>query len=342
MNVFDIKILAHCLNGDKVPFIVTFDFKGTCYVYSSKMDLLLSIKTSMKPSSFFATSQKGLFLLSERGTMGYIDLEKKKYQTIKAPTGTTFGNDITRGCVFEVEGGFYLFSCNFVKKNLFYFYSYSTNSFEVANIKLPENCFSYGAGQHGAFFCLDREGNFQASPFKTTFEKKEFIPELTFGKEMISECLDYRGIFSLCHQVLHLSLEKGSLVMIAPIKPDTRAYAEHINDVLSGKGAVAAKAPELKIANKLILLKKNEPKKEVVLDGIASEIFLRPYFDSTFVVKHGMFLEAYRAEDLALLASIHNKGFAMGAYVLPDGRLVYDAAGDMQVLEPSPLTLVLK
>ena len=335
------KLLAHCLNGDETPFVVSYDFGGTCYIHSPKMELLLSIKTSMKPQSFFAVSKKGLFLVSERGTIGYIDLEKKKYSTVKCPTGKTFGENIGLASVFEVEEGFYLSVCDFVKKKSSFFYSYSTNAFEAVDISLPENCFSYGAGKHGAFFYLDKEGNFHASSFKTTYEKKQFVPELTFGKDIISGCLDYRGITSLFHQVVYLSLEKKSMVMLSPVKADTSAYAEYVNDVLSGK-SVPSKAPEMKTAYKLTLFKDDGIEKELVLDGVACKTTIKPFSDSAFAIKHGRALEAYRSDDLTLLVASQNEGYGCGLYVLPDGRSIPMDRGELMVYDPSPFTLTFK
>jgi hypothetical protein len=131
------------------------------------------------------------------------------------------------------------------------------------------------------------------------------------------------------------------MVMLSPVKTDTSAYAEYVNDVLSGK-SVPSKAPEMKTSYKLTLFKGDGIEKELVLDGIASKATIKPFSDSAFAIKHERALEAYRPDDLTLLVASQNEGYGYGLYVLPDGRSIPMDRGELVVYDPSPFTLTFK
>lgn len=330
--------LLWCQNTDSIPLVV-LGHESSCDVYSPDMVFLGSVELPFRPGAYLVVS-KTSFLVFDNMTNrhGIVDIEKAKFTPNKSPLGTSNNKMLLHSAIYQVDDGFVFFPIHTLSRDKTFFYSPLTNKFKRIDMELPDICFSFRAGKHGAFYLQDEEGNLKACSFKTAFEKRKFVPEMTVEKELFSDYVYADRKDDLPSAVAYLSIEKKTLILAVQDKPDLNAFKEYLKkngSTIIDKAALGS--IEFKQSGKVVLIKNGAQKKVVSLETIPFKPFFQPFLDSVVFVNYN----AYSTEDLSLLAT--SPALGPMPLFLPDGKLIYNVLNDeVCITDSSPFAIASK
>lgn len=326
-NFFPDSHLLSCLNGRNSPLVV-FGHGASCDIYSAKMAFLKNIQLPFEPSGYLVISDSSLLVFNNvKNENCLVNIEKGTFIRNRSPLGSSPKKPIGNSAIFQVEDGFVFFPRNTAIQDKTFIYSVSANRFKKVEMDLPNLCFSFGCYENGAFYRKNQNGNVETCSFKSIFKNKAFAPEMEIRGDVIADYLDLKDDFDLWRQVAYLSIEKGSLILVHPDKPDMTAYA----DYLQGKTEWRPDLVEIPNSGKVVLVKSDGTKKEIKINGFVNKYPDENVTGSAFLVGHDSCLDVYQTDDLALLSTVQRLGYV--AIVLPDMRIAYQVENGIRILD---------
>ncbi|MCR5091111.1 MAG: hypothetical protein K6B51_00180 [Bacilli bacterium] len=336
--------LLYCLDKDEINFVVLV-FDGTASVYNTDMELLRKAELPFAPLSFLTVTENKILFFSAGNDLCILNVTSGKCVKIGSPRGTSIHKRLADCTAFKVYDGILFIPSSFYVGDKSFFYELATGKFKRIDIKLPDFYFTFAAGKRSVIYHQVGEmGNLEACTFKTAFERRGFIPEMTMAKELFSPYLSTWDAFDLPIKLAFIGVEERKLILAGRNGLELRQNAsltskkdDNPEKLISDLKALC-NSPR---TGKVVLITDGGPEKEVHLDGFVKKTSYSPFYDHVVFVEHDDVVEAYSAEDLTLLASWKTR-LRYPTMLFSNGTVIYEAKDGVCVTDSSPFSEALR